>query len=533
MNLVLKFLIEAVRKNPGYFLKSISLTILCACLASSAPWLLQHTLEAYAQKSSDQMVLSSCLLILIPSASIILEIVWNQSLDRFGGKFIKDLLTQCQQVLMRADGYDVMKYPEDTLSFRLYSNVLDVFRTIGHHIPQLIGSLILVLTLLMVSLRENPSLGIFLAIAFLAGTGISYFSHKAIQFFNEETNRSLSCLHGHIVNFTESLDYYKANLLEKEITDQTARDVDAFIQASIREDRHVYFYSGIVKQSNTLISVFFSFLLAYQLEQGITLNAAVYTLLFNLVMRQAENAEQLLMAISRTLISFRNTDELLKLPQHSGTLAIRKINCLDIDLSGFSYPDHTQRILESFHARFARGSCIHLMGRNGSGKSTLFRLLTKTIECYDGKILVDGISLSEIETDSYLNRIAYISQSEPLLNLPVKEYLRKVTHQPLADDEIDQILDRLHFGDSEVCIQNGGTNLSGGQIKKLLLAKLMIMEPLADCIFLDEIDSELDLETRALYEELLNEIAAEKNRIICVIQHYPDSRIHFDAVVQL
>ena len=61
----------------------------------------------------------------------------------------------------------------------------------------------------------------------------------------------------------------------------------------------------------------------------------------------------------------------------------------------------------------------------------------------------------------------------------------------------------------------------------------MIMEPLADCIFLDEIDSELDLETRALYEELLNEIAAEKSRIICVIQHYPDSRIHFDAVVQL
>ncbi len=173
------------------------------------------------------------------------------------------------------------------------------------------------------------------------------------------------------------------------------------------------------------------------------------------------------------------------------------------------------------------------MGRNGSGKSTLFRLLTKTIECYDGKILVDGISLSEIETDSYLNRIAYISQSEPLLNLPVKEYLRKVTHQPLADDEIDQILDRLHFGDSEVCIQNGGTNLSGGQIKKLLLAKLMIMESHADCIFLDEIDSELDLETRALYEELLNEIAAEKNRIICVIQHHPDSRIHFDAVVQL
>ena len=160
---------------------------------------------------------------------------------------------------MHADGYDVMKYPEDTLSFRLYSNVLDVFRTIGHHIPQLIGSLILVLILLVVSLRENPSLGIFLAIAFLAGTGISYFSHKAIQFFNEETNRSLSCLHGHIVNFTESLDYYKVNLLEKEITDQTARDVDAFIQASIREDRHVYFYSGIVKQSNTLISFFFFF----------------------------------------------------------------------------------------------------------------------------------------------------------------------------------------------------------------------------------------------------------------------------------
>ncbi len=133
MHIVLKFLLEAIRKNTRFFAESISLTVLFACLAASTPWLLQRTVEAYAQKSSFLLVPSACLLILIPASGIFLEIIWNQSLDRFGGKYIKELLTRCQQVLMRADGYEVMKYPEDTLSFRLYSNVLDVFRTIGHH----------------------------------------------------------------------------------------------------------------------------------------------------------------------------------------------------------------------------------------------------------------------------------------------------------------------------------------------------------------------------------------------------------------
>lgn len=528
MNIVFQYLSRAIRENPKYFAQSILLTILCAFLSSSTPWILQRMLVSFQQHLHTALLLSAAAMILILCGSIILEIIWNQSLDRFGGQYIKELLAQCQQVLVHADGYQVMQYPKDSLSYRLYANVLDVFRTIGHHIPKIIGSFSIVIILLAVSMTQSSLLCIFLLVAFLAGMSISYYSRKAIFLSNSKTNSALSTLHGHIVNFTDSISYCKVNSLEEEMTDQTRHDVDSFIQASIKEDRHVYFYSGIVKETNTIIQICFSVLLAYFIERGFTVNAAVYTLLFNLVMEQAGNAESLFQAVNRTLISFQNVDELLHLDCPDGTVTLEHIDCVDININSFVYPGQTKPVLKSLQAQFVKGDCILLKGKNGSGKSTLYQLLTKTIETFDGTIRVNGTCLSELATKSYLKQIAYVSQSEPLLNLPVKDYLRQVTHQRVLDQEIEEILDRLDFGESNVCIRNQGSNLSGGQVKKLLMAKLLILKSHVDCIFLDEIDAGLDVETRHLYEDIVNHLAREGDKIIFVVQHTNDSRIQFN-----
>ena len=126
-----------------------------------------------------------------------------------------------------------------------------------------------------------------------------------------------------------------------------------------------------------------------------------------------------------------------------------------------------------------------------------------------------------------------MSQEEPLLNENIYDYLRNITHTTITNQDIDQILLNLKFGNIPNKIENNGSNLSEGQKKKLLLAKLLIGHNTSSLIILDEVDSSLDVDTKDLYEKIVNELHISRNHIIVVIQHNRSSTIKYTKKINL
>jgi len=99
----------------------------------------------------------------------------------------------------------------------------------------------------------------------------------------------------------------------------------------------------------------------------------------------------------------------------------------------------------------------------------------------------------------------------------------------LKEEQLTELQKLLNLPPLDSTIENNGQNLSGGQVKKLLLAKLMIRKRKASVILIDEIDAGMDLETKRQFKEILTSIAEEKEHLIMYISHdaslvFPTSR---------
>ena len=75
------------------------------------------------------------------------------------------------------------------------------------------------------------------------------------------------------------------------------------------------------------------------------------------------------------------------------------------------------------------------------------------------------------------------------------------------------------------------SELSGGEKKKVLLSKLMTLEEKVSLILIDEVDAELDTETRDKFYSYLNHLASKQDKIILVIQHNDASQLNFNKTI--
>lgn len=456
------------------------------------------------------------------------------SLDKFGGSYISDLLCRCEHKLTETDAGSIDNLGNGFVSHALYSNVLDIFRVIGHRLPQMIGSLFIVIPSIAIACHYSSLVSLFLLVSFILGVAVSYYSRRKIYMMTRATNNKLKTLHNLINEFSGNIGYSKRNRLSLYYERMTRNDTSSFIQSSAEQDKSVYFYSESVNQMNVFLQIVFAMVLSFASAEQSIVNVVVYTMVYSLVMNQGSEIEQLLQQINRSMICFSNIRIILSLPAHEETEVVDHIEDIDCSAVSFSYREGNAPSVQNVNFHAAEGDCIRLEGVNGSGKSSIIKLLTKEYETYSGMITINGIDLRRIKKESLLERTLVLSQDEPLLNETIFDYLRIVSHRPeCSDEQIEAVLSQLNLGDVPERIENNGGNLSNGQRKKLLMAKLMLGKESKDLILLDEVDSGLDVHSRELYESYVNDLIDEKKYIIMVVQHSRNSAIHYTKSVLL
>ncbi|WP_265445266.1 ABC transporter ATP-binding protein [Flexivirga meconopsidis] len=173
-----------------------------------------------------------------------------------------------------------------------------------------------------------------------------------------------------------------------------------------------------------------------------------------------------------------------------------------VELKGatMQYPGADQPVLRDINLYAEPGQTVAIIGSTGSGKSTLLSLIARLFDATDGQVLVDGVDVRQLDPALLWGHIGIVPQKAYLFSGTVASNLR-YGNPDATDDELWQALEvaqardfveRLDGG-LDAPINQGGTNVSGGQRQRLCIARALVAQP--RIYLFDDSFSALDLAT--------------------------------------
>jgi ATP-binding cassette, subfamily B, bacterial len=181
-----------------------------------------------------------------------------------------------------------------------------------------------------------------------------------------------------------------------------------------------------------------------------------------------------------------------------------------------------ETVLRDLSLRVPAGDTVAVVGSTGSGKSTLVKLLLRLYEVGEGRILLDGVDVRELELESLRRAIGLVSQDVFLFHGTVREniaYARpdatpeQVEHAARIAEAHDFVM-RMPQG-YDTIVGERGQKLSGGQRQRISIARAVLKDP--PVLILDEATSAVDNETEAAIQRSLDRIT--EHRTTLVIAH--------------
>jgi ATP-binding cassette subfamily B multidrug efflux pump len=259
----------------------------------------------------------------------------------------------------------------------------------------------------------------------------------------------------------------------------------------------------------------------------ILMSVMMTTFMFVQVPRAAVCAERIQQVLGTPSSVAQTPDALTELPDH-GVLELRGV--------GFHYPGAEAPVLRDITCSVRRGETLAIIGATGSGKSTLLNLVPRLFDATSGGVLVDGVDVRRIDLETLWRRIGLVPQRAFLFSGTVASNLRHGDPDATDDDLWDalgvaQAADfvRAMAGGLDARIEQGGTNVSGGQRQRLAIARALVRRP--DVYLFDDSFSALDLATDARLRAALGPRTREA-AVVIVAQRVSTIR-HADRILVL
>jgi len=236
-------------------------------------------------------------------------------------------------------------------------------------------------------------------------------------------------------------------------------------------------------------------------------NTVAYIRTISNVKGNMEGMLSLISAIYQNNLYIKQLFEFLEMPSKEDTMLqeskrIKEIQTIEFNNVSFKYPNMKVYALKDITFKVEKGENISLVGENGSGKTTLIKLLSGFYNEFEGEILINNISIKEINQESLGQKIGVLFQDFNRYEMTLRENigmgkLEHITNGKKLKDAMEkayatEISRELPSGiDTQLGVWfEGGVQLSGGQWQRIALSRAFLRD--ADIYILDEPSSSLD-----------------------------------------
>jgi ATP-binding cassette subfamily B protein len=248
------------------------------------------------------------------------------------------------------------------------------------------------------------------------------------------------------------------------------------------------------------------------------------------IVNQLANLEQALVAGERVfqLLDEQGIDVSEKeIPRYKGNVKFDKVS--------FGYKEG-EYVLKDIDFVTKHGETVALVGHTGSGKSSIMNLLFRFYDSQKGKIIIDGMDITEMSRQTLRRHMGIVLQ-DPFLftgtiasnvSLDDPSITREQVEKALKDVGADKVFKHLEKGFDEPVIEKGST-LSSGQRQLISFARALAFNPAI--LILDEATSSIDTETESLIQEAMDVL--KKGRTTFIIAHRLSTIRHADQILVL
>ncbi len=192
---------------------------------------------------------------------------------------------------------------------------------------------------------------------------------------------------------------------------------------------------------------------------------------------------------------------------------------IDFEQVSFAYSKGKKLCLKDIDLHIRSGETIGILGGTGAGKSSLVQLIPRLYDATEGTVQVGGRDVRDYELDALRGAVAMVLQKNELFSGTIKENLRwgdedatdaelvRVCRLAQADDFINSFPDGY-----DTYIEQGGSNVSGGQKQRLCIARALLKKP--KILILDDSTSAVDTRTDALIRQAFRDEIPDTTKII-------------------
>ena len=436
-----------------------------------------------------------------------------------------------QSMFYKVQGYsfeNIDKFSSSSLVTRMTTDVANVQMSFMMIIRTAIRSpLMLIFSIIMAYIMGGPLATSFVIVIPILGFGLFFISRKAMPAFrrvfkkydklNESIEENVQAMR--VVKGFSREDY------ENEKFETAAEDIkNDFTKA----ERIVAFNGPLMQLCMNINWIFIlligskmainhiggvdvgqiSAMLTYGMQ--ILMSLMMLSMIYVMITMSAESAKRI----------FEVLDEESSLTEKENPILTVKDGSIDFNNVNFKYSKKAKRnSLSNIDLHIKSGATVGIIGGTGSGKSSLVQLIPRLYDTTEGSVLVGGIDVRDYGLKTLRDNVSMVLQKNLLFSGTIKENLRW-GHESATDEEIIDACKLAQadefvsvFPDSyDTKIEQGGTNVSGGQKQRLCIARALLKKP--KILILDDSTSAVDTKTDALIREGFKKFIPETTKII-------------------
>ncbi len=437
-----------------------------------------------------------------------------------------------KDMFYKIQGYsfeNIDKFSVSSLVTRLTTDITNVQMAYMMIIRTAVRSpLMLIFSFIMGFVMGGKMAWIFLVIIPLLGVGLFFITRKTMPLFRR-VFRKYDALNSSIQENIRGMRVVKAYVredYEKKKFNFAAEDLQ---KDFTRAERIMAINNPLMQFCIYVIMIFVMSFGSYTVitSQGLDLDVGQMSSMLTYGFQILMSLMMLSMIFVMITMSLESAERIVEVLSEESTLhnpenPVMEVKDGSIDFNhvNFKYSKSASRMaLSDIDLHIKSGEIIGILGGTGSSKTTLIQLIPRLYDVTEGSVQVGGVDVRNYDLDTLRNQVAVVLQKNELFSGTIKENLR--WGNPNATDEELEEACRLSQADEfiqqfpmkyDTYIEQGGTNVSGGQKQRLCIARALLKRP--KILILDDSTSAVDTRTDALIRAGFRKFIPETTKII-------------------